>query len=321
MIRSAGIILGLSCLLVSITQSLYMLIQHLRHFTKPEYQLYICRIILMVPIYCCTSYMSIIYPEFEEILNMLRDSYEAFVIYSFTMLLINYVGGERRLSINLELKEYISHPWPLHYCFRSFRPSSNFLRLVKIGVLQFVILRPFLSFLSIVLRSQKLYHDGNYSFQDGFLYIFVLNNLSFTAALYGLGMLFVATEELLEPFRPIPKFLCIKGVIFFCFWQGIALGVLESVGVITKDDGLKAREVAGLYQNILVCVEMLVASFAHSVAFAYDEYSNGLGEIYKPFNKNYADNIKSILSAHDVIKEVKDSISPKEYDFELTQDN
>lgn len=319
MIRTAGIFIGLSCLSVSISQSLYLVIQHLRHFSKPDYQLYICRIILMVPIYCLTSYLSILNPSISEFLNMLRDCYEAFVIYSFTMLLINYVGGERRLSMNLEIKDRISHPWPLNYLFLSFHPGQLFLRFVKIGVLQFVILRPLLSFISILLQGHQLYHDGRYSFEDGYLYIFILNNISFTLALYGLGMFFVATEELLEPFSPLPKFLCIKGVIFFCYWQGIALGVLETLGVFGKEDGLKPREVAMMYQNLFVCVEMLIASFAHSLAFGYSEFN--YEEVSQLINVSMASNIKSILSAKDVIKEVKDSISPKEYDFELKDDN
>jgi hypothetical protein len=275
----------------------------------------------MVPIYCCTSYLSILNPDIEEFLNMFRDCYEAFVIYSFTMLLINYVGGERRLSMNLELKDRISHPFPLNYLFLSFHPGPYFLRLVKIGVLQFVILRPFLSFLSILLQGNRLYHEGNYSFEDGYLYILILNNISFTFALYGLGMFLIATEELLEPFRPVPKFLCIKGVIFFCYWQGFAIGILEVLGMVHKEDGLKTREVASMYQNLLVCLEMLFASFAHSLAFGYSEFDDGVEDVMKPMNMNYANNIKSILSAKDVIKEVKDSISPKEYDFELKNDN
>ena len=108
--KSFALLIGGVCVTISVSQSLYLLIQHLRYFRKPEYQLYICRIILMVPIYCITSCLSLIHPDLTEGLNMITDCYEAFVVYSFTMLLINYVGGERRLSLTLELKEHINHP-------------------------------------------------------------------------------------------------------------------------------------------------------------------------------------------------------------------
>lgn len=313
--RDTGTIIGILCLSISVSMSVYLLAQHLTYFRCPEYQLYICRIILMVPIYCLTSCFSIIYPQMTEYLSMVRDFYEAFVIYSFTMLLINYVGGERRLSINLELREYIRHPWPLNYFLRSFKPSVFFLRLVKIGVLQFVMFRPLLSLLSILLKLLGCYNIDNFSPSDSYLYIFILSNISFTLALYGLVLFYVATEELLEPFRPLPKFLCIKGVIFFCYWQGVILSLLEKLGFIKAKNGMDAKEISWMYQHILVCIEMLIASFVHIYAFTYKEYQDDL-EALKPINK-FTSNIKSILSAQDVLKQVKDSISPQEYDFEL----
>lgn len=313
--RETGTVIGVLCLSISVSMSVYLLVQHLSYFRSPEYQLYICRIILMVPIYCLTSCFSIIYPQMTEYLSMVRDFYEAFVIYSFTMLLINYVGGERRLSINLELRDHIRHPWPLNYFLRSFKPGVLFLRLVKIGVLQFVMFRPLLSFLSILFTSLGCYVDDSFSAKNSYLYIFILSNISFTLALYGLILFYVATEELLEPFKPLPKFLCIKGVIFFSYWQGVILSVFENFGLIADNNGMEAKEVCWMYQHVLVCIEMLIASFAHMYAFSYKEYENDI-ESLKPINK-FTNNIKSILSAQDVIKQVKDSFSPQEYDFEL----
>lgn len=317
--ETAAFLIGGICVTISTGQSLYLLIQHLRYFNKPEYQLYICRIILMVPIYCLTSCISMMFPSIAVEFTMIKDCYEAFVIYSFTILLINYVGGDRRLSLNLELKENITHPWPLSYCFQSFHPGTYFLRLVKIGVLQFVIFRPLVSILSTVLEIIGLYHDSYFGPDDSYLYLFILNNVSFCLALYGLVLFYLSTEELLEPYRPLPKFLCIKGVIFFSFWQGIALNMMQNAGVINKTTTMSSHDVAILTQNVLVCVEMLVASFVHSIAFGYEEYVEKIEQVYSPINHNMADNIKSILLAQDVIKEVKDSISGKS--FEYKQDN
>ena len=318
---SSAYIIGGTSVALCVLQSLFLLFQHLRNFIKPEFQLYICRIILMVPLYCITSCLSMINPEFSQILDMCRDCYEAFVIYSFTMLLMNYVGGERKLSMSLELKERINHPWPFNSLFMSFYPNGTFLRLVKIGVLHFVFFRPLLSALGILMQHFDLYHDNKFSVDDAYLYIFILNNISFSLALYGLLLFYVATEELLEPYKPLPKFLCIKGVIFFSFWQGIALSIMQHAGIIKKTENMSASEITCMLQNLLVCIEMVIASFAHSCAFGYEEYTKDLEKVRNPLNKDIAESIKSIFSAQDVIEEVKFSISPKEYDFELQNDN
>lgn len=209
--------IGGTCACISLLASIHLLSQHMLHFSKPDYQRYICRIILMVPIYGITSWVSMLYPAHRPVFNILRDSYEAFVLYSFFMLLLNFIGGERKLSISLELKDRISHPFPFNWFFKSFSPGSTFIRLVKGGTLQFVLFRPLCSALTLILQSLGFYHENRYNFSDAFLYIFTLNNISFSLAAYGFLLFYVATEELLEPHKPLPKFLCIKIVIFFSF--------------------------------------------------------------------------------------------------------
>lgn len=51
----------------------YQIIQHLINFHEPKYQLYIVRIILLVPIYSISSFLSLCLPESSLIFDTLRD--------------------------------------------------------------------------------------------------------------------------------------------------------------------------------------------------------------------------------------------------------
>ena len=143
------------------------------------------------------------------------------------MLLLNYVGGERKLVITLEMKDYISHPFPFNYFFHKFQAGKTFFRLVKISTLQFVIMRPMISSLILCFSVMRMYKDSYFGLDNSYIYLFTVSNISFSVALYGLVLLYVASEELLEPYKPLPKFLSIKLVIFFSFWQGVLLELLE----------------------------------------------------------------------------------------------
>ncbi len=53
------------------------------------------------------------------------------------------------------------------------------------------------------------------------MYIAALTNLSQLLALYTLVWLYVILKHELHPFRPFNKFLVVKAVVFFTFWQSL----------------------------------------------------------------------------------------------------
>jgi Organic solute transporter Ostalpha len=57
------------------------------------------------------------------------------------------------------------------------------------------------------------------------LYILTSMNVSVALAFYGLLKFYHGSEKELEWCDPWPKFLCIKGVVFMTFWQGICIQV------------------------------------------------------------------------------------------------
>ena len=67
--------------------------------------------------------------------------------------------------------------------------------------------------------------------------------------------------------------LCIKGVVFFAFWQGILLEILEYFEIVHADRWYTEGEVAEAIQNLLICMEMgLLFAPIHSYAFPYAPY-------------------------------------------------
>ena len=61
--------------------------------------------------------------------------------------------------------------------------------------------------------------QGDFSIYGGWLYISFVVNLSVCYAFYCLGMFYFVLKTPLTPFDPVPKFLCIKAVLFLSFWQ------------------------------------------------------------------------------------------------------
>lgn len=104
----------------------------------------------MVPAYSIQSLLSIIYPERALFFNTIRDCYEGYVLYLFTKLIIEYIGGEDKVIYYFLHKKTIPHFWPLHK-LPPINLNEKFYRRIKQGVLQFVILKPLVACLALLL--------------------------------------------------------------------------------------------------------------------------------------------------------------------------
>ena len=85
----------------------FTILGHLCHYNEPNLQKYIIRILLMIPIYSLSTFGIMLDKQYFLEYQALRDFYEAYVLYSFTKLLIMYLGGDKALLIHLEFKRRI----------------------------------------------------------------------------------------------------------------------------------------------------------------------------------------------------------------------
>jgi len=258
--------------LLAVCASAITLVGHLQNFTMPEHQIFICRIILLAPIYAIISFLALAAPTYAVALETLRGCYEAFVLYAFFALLLTYLGGERALGEWLETRGYVQHWGIIRQLFpkrRNIALGHSFLRRVQQGILQFVFVKPMTALLALLLSLAGVYHEGHFRITDAYLYLSLINNCSVSLALYCLVLFYLATESILQPFKPISKFLAVKAVIFFCYWQYCGLQTLYLVSIIPS------QPVVSMTQNSLICIEMFIAAIVFHIAFTPSDYARG----------------------------------------------
>ena len=166
--------------------------------------------------------------------------------------------------------EPIHHPIP--FCYFTVRGSRAFVLHIKRCVLQYVICKPLIAVITIILQLAEVYQMGVFKPDTGYLWMTVFDNCSVTVSLYALALFYMATKEDLAEFRPLWKFACVKAIVFFSFWQGVLISILGSVGAIPSNAEFPEWEVAGGIQDALICVEMLLIAIAMLWAFDYSEF-------------------------------------------------
>lgn len=211
-------------------------------------------------------------------------------------------------------RQPVSHLWPLNHCLPKVDISDphTFLA-VKRSILQYAYIKPILSIAIIVLKSTNTYKEGYIGVTSGYLWSGIIYNLSITISLYALALFWVCMSADMQPFRPMPKFLCIKGIIFASYWQGFFLSILVWLGAITDASaGYTADNLAAAIQDALICFEMPLFALAHWYAFSWHDYADKtISDARMPVK--YA--LRDAVGTRDLIEDAKETFYGTHYEY------
>jgi len=291
----------------------------------PGIQVYVIRILFICPIYAITSCVAIVMGQDGLYAETVRDIYEAVVLYSFLNLILEFCGGESDCVYQIENESPLRMPFPL--CFLRPRPrDARLMRFCQRGVLQFIVIKPIMAVLTVIMiATGNLFHPAYVAVE------FVIYNGSYGWALYCMYVFYLATHSLIKNFRPISKFVTVKvGLILFVFSLSyyspklnnlslfISVSLLlqliifatyyQSLAVqaapISNEDALR-------WNDLILCIEMVVFALALMLAFPVREFKGGI-----PENKLFA-NMIEVLSVGDVIEDMYHNFTPRYQDYSL----
>ncbi|KAM3362432.1 hypothetical protein CQW23_04514 [Capsicum baccatum] len=265
---------GFSALL-SMHFTIQLLSQHLFYWKNPKEQKAIIMIIIMAPLYAIDSFVGLLdirgSKAFFMFLDSVKECYEAVAIAKFLALMYSYLNIS--ISKNIvpdEIKgREIHHSFPMTlFQPRTARLDHRTLKLLKHWTWQFVIIRPACSILMITLQILGLYPNWlSWTFT-------IILNISFSVAMYSLVVFYHVFSKELQPHKPLSKFICIKGIVFFSFWQGLVVKILVAMGVIKSHHfWLDVEHLQEAIQNVLICVEMVFFSVMQQYAYHVAPYS------------------------------------------------
>ncbi|KAK6172660.1 hypothetical protein SNE40_016273 [Patella caerulea] len=262
--------------LMSLPISLWGILQHLVYFTQPVLQKNIIRVLWMVPVYALNAWLALLFPKAAIYLDTIRECYEAYVIYNFMSFLLNYLRQDHPyLEYDLENKQQVKHFFP--FCLLPPWPMGRpFVERCKHGVLQYTIVTPMTTVIALFCEFGDKYDEGDFNFTSAWSYLVIINNVSQIWAMYCLVLFYKLTKEELKPLKPLPKFMCVKAVVFLSFWQSVVIAALAEIGAIPQQGPWlfyhSIKEVATGLQDFCICIEMFFAAIAHYYSFSHKPY-------------------------------------------------
>ena len=255
-------VVAFACACAAIGLAGYNIARHLLHYVDPPLQKSVVRILLMVPIYALFSFVSFMIVDWRVLFDSVRDVYEALVVYYFLNLMLSYCGGENScLTVIMQRPGSITHVWPLHWCLPPIALTARFLRLCKQGTLQFVLVKPVMAVLNLIMVAV-----GKGNARGWTIFAAVVYNVSYTLALYSLLLFYKATHEHpgLRGQHPVLKFASVKLVVFATYYQTVLIDVVPGT-----DPAVMER-----FNDWLLCLEMVPFAVLQMCAFSWTEFSS-----------------------------------------------
>ncbi|UKJ90447.2 hypothetical protein MACJ_001380 [Theileria orientalis] len=293
-------IIGFIALSISFFIAMFTLLQHLLHYTSHRLQRYTVRILIFLPIYGVLTYILLLFPKLFDLLAMLRNAWEGFLIHSFLFLMLEYCGGESACGEAISKHpSIIHHLWPLHLISvfglnEDIPLNVGFVKRSKMCTIQYAILRLIFSLLLIGVHISGYKWSGFFSITST-----IVLSISLYVALYSLGLFYLAIREhpALSRAHSLTKFFSLKLCFALSFYQGLILDLFLR--------GLNDRSIR--IKSFVILIETVAFALVQHRAYRITEfypisYSKESGKMTKleKFNRYMAfcgDDLKAMKTS------------------------
>ncbi|KAF2862450.1 DUF300-domain-containing protein [Piedraia hortae CBS 480.64] len=271
--------------LVAVVIALALIVGHATHYSRPWEQRHIIRILFMIPIYATVSFLSFVFYRKAVYWDVLGNCYEAIALASFFTLMCHYMAPNLH-----DQKEYFRTIKPINWAMSVFGlqkctggqhkgplriPQSGltWFNIIWIGVFQYCFVRVFFTIVAVLAESQGRYCEESLSPAFAHVWVTAFEATSVTIAMYCLIQFYMQLKDDLSEHKPFLKVVCIKLVIFFSFWQTIAISLLSSShGPLQPTKKLGYQDIKVGIPSVLLCIEMAIFAIMHIFAFPYKPY-------------------------------------------------
>ncbi|KAH6887355.1 organic solute transporter Ostalpha-domain-containing protein [Coprinopsis sp. MPI-PUGE-AT-0042] len=290
------------CTVLTVIISIITILKHCRNYTNRRQQRQILRILYMPPLYAIISWLSYRFFRHYVYYSVIYIAYEAIALSAFLLLIIEYVAATASgNSAHKAVERKDKRPLPIPFCCWRYRPTkAYFMYTVKWSVLQYVIIRPACSIASIICEKfNVLCHSAGYTWRFASVYIECINFVSISIALYGLLVFYGLMADELKGKRPGAKFLAIKLIVMFTFYQTFVFNALQGK-VIHETRYWTTTNIANGLNALAICIEMVFFALLMWWAYTPNEYLRPEGTKPTPIGKplwdsiNYSDFAKEI---------------------------
>ncbi|GFZ43421.1 hypothetical protein JCM24511_01141 [Saitozyma sp. JCM 24511] len=227
--------------------------------------------------------------------------------HSRHLILGTSIADHSQLSRNCAFQRVTRAPLTMQFnCWRFRASKPYFMHTLSFSVMQYVVFRPLLSIIGLVCEYFNVLCPQEYSVHFAEVYLDAFDFVSISVALYGLIVFYVLCKDELKGRKPLSKFLAIKLIVFFTFYQSFLFSVLQNYGVIKATQFWTADNVSDGLSALCTTIEMVFFSIYMGWAYNWTDYTNPkINPVQRPTGfKTYCQAIWDTINLTDFVLEI-----------------
>ncbi|XP_005091444.1 organic solute transporter subunit alpha [Aplysia californica] len=211
------------------------------------------------PVVSLSAMLAIIIPRASLVSDLVGTVYIAWALHNFTLLMVDFAGGEERVLEQLS-GQFIQLQSPPCCCCCPCLPKVDItrssLRNLRLLVLQTALVQPVLAFLSVILWLDEKYMKGVIKADNAYPYLAFPNAVSTLLAMYGLLLMFRSSHQILLPLQPRAKMVVLQLCLIVQNLQGFVFVTLQKNDIPVCKGILSSKVRGRALMHMLVVVEM-----------------------------------------------------------------
>lgn len=287
--------ISIACMVVSILLALKEYVLHKRFENHPKVQHYMQRLLLTMPVYGICGAGTIVFPNCTVQFILIRQSFQAYMVYNFVELLIAYFTPYATEQVRIKNLEALCKKLdkvkakPPCCCMGTLHPGSHWLHdQVLVPVRVFAVAIPLFAVIGLLFDAYNNYGFGVQDPDRAWFWLNLLSVLCTLWALSGLFTVFQVLEPLLQPFAKLQN-TCIHIVLGPMVLQEFLIGILAETESIGTHFGLTSEPQSALtILNLLFSIEAVLVGFLFTKAFSASPFYEEESESKRFLETNHA---------------------------------
>ncbi|KAM9450983.1 organic solute transporter subunit alpha-like [Clarias gariepinus] len=213
------------------------------------------------PVIATMSCLGMWIPKSTMITDMTSNSYFAVVIYKCLILMLEECGGDEaflKYSANKTFKISTGPCCCCCLCLPRVPITRRMLFLLKLGSLQYAIMKTVLSVFSVVLWTNGIFNPSDLEITGAVIWINPFIGVLTLTSLWPVGIMFMYIKNSLSTVKFIPKYAMYQLVLILSQLQSAIINILSLNGTIACSPPFSSAARGSMISQQLMIVEMFV---------------------------------------------------------------